>query len=97
MAKLKTLNETNANDKDVIKKLAEEIEMIKLRNPDGYGSAVTICHLCTHLLHRHHVVLKNINLTSKRGELIGICGSVGSGKSSLLSASMVYAIGFTTP
>ena len=36
MAKIKTLNETNTNDKDVTKKLTEEIEMIKLRNPDGY-------------------------------------------------------------
>eukprot|EP00057_Strongylocentrotus_purpuratus_P011079 XP_011665553.1 PREDICTED: multidrug resistance-associated protein 5 isoform X2 [Strongylocentrotus purpuratus] len=30
--------------------------------------------------------LRNINLTVEKGKLIGICGSIGSGKSSLLSA-----------
>ncbi|XP_067853075.1 ATP-binding cassette sub-family C member 5 [Heptranchias perlo] len=31
-------------------------------------------------------VLQNINLTVEQGKLVGICGSVGSGKSSLISA-----------
>lgn len=30
--------------------------------------------------------INNVNLTVKRGELIGICGAIGSGKSSLLAA-----------
>ena len=36
----------------------------------------------------HTVVLRNINLTVKQGQLVGICGAVGSGKSSLLAAGM---------
>ncbi len=34
----------------------------------------------------HITVLRNVNLQVQQGELVGICGSVGSGKSSLLSA-----------
>jgi ATP-binding cassette subfamily C (CFTR/MRP) protein 10 len=36
----------------------------------------------------HTVVLRNINLAVKQGQLVGICGAVGSGKSSLLAAGM---------
>ncbi|XP_046989951.1 ATP-binding cassette sub-family C member 10 isoform X2 [Schistocerca americana] len=31
-------------------------------------------------------VLKNINITIKKGQLVGVCGHIGSGKSSLLAA-----------
>lgn len=34
----------------------------------------------------HQFVLKNISLTLKQGELLGVCGMVGSGKSSLINA-----------
>ncbi|KAI8899502.1 P-loop containing nucleoside triphosphate hydrolase protein [Globomyces pollinis-pini] len=34
----------------------------------------------------HHYVLKNIDLVVRKGELVGVCGSVGSGKTSLLNA-----------
>jgi ATP-binding cassette subfamily C (CFTR/MRP) protein 5 len=37
---------------------------------------------------QHVETLHNIELEVPRGKLIGICGSVGSGKSSLLSAIM---------
>jgi len=37
---------------------------------------------------QHMETLHNIKLEVPRGKLIGICGSVGSGKSSLLSAIM---------
>jgi ABC-type branched-chain amino acid transport systems, ATPase component len=37
---------------------------------------------------QHIETLHNIELEVPRGKLIGICGSVGSGKSSLLSAIM---------
>lgn len=37
---------------------------------------------------QHMETLHNIELEVSRGKLIGICGSVGSGKSSLLSAIM---------
>jgi ATP-binding cassette subfamily C (CFTR/MRP) protein 5 len=37
---------------------------------------------------KHMETLHNIELEVPRGKLIGICGSVGSGKSSLLSAMM---------
>ena len=30
--------------------------------------------------------LKNVNITVKQGQLVGVVGSVGSGKSSLISA-----------
>lgn len=35
---------------------------------------------------RHQFVLKNISLTLKQGQLLGVCGMVGSGKSSLVNA-----------
>ena len=38
------------------------------------------------------VVLRNITLNVKRGSLVGVCGSVGAGKSSLLFASMCMYI-----
>lgn len=37
---------------------------------------------------QHIETLHNVELEIPRGKLIGICGSVGSGKSSLLSAVM---------
>eukprot|EP00056_Hartaetosiga_gracilis_P007440 m.108366 g.108366 ORF g.108366 m.108366 type:complete len:1405 (-) comp12705_c0_seq1:157-4371(-) len=36
-------------------------------------------------VHQDNVVLHNVNLTLEKGQLVGVCGSVGSGKSSLLS------------
>jgi ABC-type dipeptide/oligopeptide/nickel transport system ATPase subunit len=35
-------------------------------------------------------VLKDISISVKKGELVGICGAVGSGKSSLASASWFH-------
>ncbi|KAK8748457.1 hypothetical protein OTU49_016157, partial [Cherax quadricarinatus] len=44
-------------------------------------------HLLPQLTHQHYTdILFNINFSLKKGELVAVCGGVGAGKSSLLSA-----------
>uniref|UniRef100_UPI00358FE290 ATP-binding cassette sub-family C member 12 isoform X2 n=1 Tax=Myxine glutinosa TaxID=7769 RepID=UPI00358FE290 len=49
---------------------------------DGFQGTST----CPSMLHKDKATLQNMNLYLKRGELLGVCGNVGSGKSSLIAS-----------
>ncbi|XP_075870988.1 ATP-binding cassette sub-family C member 5 [Nelusetta ayraudi] len=86
----------NTEDQEEEEEEQEEVTGSLLRRGAGGGGGGDVSHqeeeVCPPLLpvspslHRAQSSLHNINLRVQQGKLLGVCGSVGSGKSSMISS-----------
>ncbi len=84
------LQETLASAERIVDFLDEEAEIVESPAPIELDSFKTLTFKNVFFAYEDAMILKNINLEIKRGEIVGIKGKSGSGKSTLLKLMMRF-------